>query len=261
MITYRLDNGKTCELPTVASELRFRQFIDMKAVEQAYFADQTFGYRALPMILEPIIGAEALNELEMYEPASGETPRPIQPEFLTIDMEFDTLSVYNHIYAVIESYRPESADNVIEYAGERYLLDSTDILKGTGKVKVGAAIVAMELGKHFQKLIDIKGDMEGNFAFSLGLLEIAVLARREGEVLPINVSERDKWLEERGRLFEDLPLSEVLKVRFFFRRTLRGYIKTRDTLLSGMSSASPSRQHHKSAKPKPKRRKFPTKKH
>lgn len=259
MIQYNLDNNISIELPEHARELKFRQFIDMKATEQAFYADDTFGYAAIPVILASALGDLVVNMLDIYIPASSDNMRKIEPKFLSIDDEFDTLSVYCHLLYVIESYKPDSSDNIIEWHGEKFYLLASDIIKGEGKIKVGPAIVALELSKHFQGLIDKKGDSEGNYAFSLGLLELATLARKENEMLPLNMNERDKWLAERGKLFEEIPLSEILKVRFFFLRTLRGYIKTLDIQLSGRYHNSILVQQPKKWKPKLKRKRYPHK--
>jgi hypothetical protein len=260
MLGIKLDNGHTYELPGHASDITFRQFIDMRSTEQAFYEDGSFGYGSIPTVLAAIYGDDFVNSLDMYMPPNAEELRPIQPEFLTLESEVDTLSVYNHTLAVIESFEPTSADNVIKYRGEEYVLLVSDILKGDGKVKVSSGVVALELAAHFQALIETKGDIEGNYAFTLGLLEVATLARKRDELLPLNKNERERWLQERGKLFENLPLSEVLKVRFFFLRILRGSVKTLSMRLSGKYQASQSPKHQKSIKQRPKRKRFPLKK-
>lgn len=259
MISYKLDNGKVCELPTSAYELKFRQFIDMRSAEQAFYEEGTFGYAAIPVILAAALGDELVNELDFYVPESADTARAIAAAPLQLGSEFDTLSVYCHLLYVIESYEPLADDNILRHDGEEYLLLAQDIIKGEGKVKVGPAIVSLELAKFYQTLIDQRGDIEGNYAFSLGLLEVAALARKRDEMLPLNTNERSKWLETRGKLIEDMPLSEVLKVRFFFLRILRGYTKTQGTQRSGKSQHSVGPKQKKNAKQKPKRKRSPLK--
>lgn len=260
MLKLKLDDGREFELPGHASDITFRQFIDMRSTEHAFYEDHTFGYGSIPTVLAAIYGDDFVNALDMYMPPNADNCKPIRPEFLTLESEIDTLTIYNHTLAVIESYEPNSADNVIRYNGEEYVLLVTDILKGDGKVKVSSGVVALELAAHFQAMIDVKGDLEGNYAFTLGLLEVATIARKRDELLPLNKNERERWLQERGKLFENLPLSEVLKVRFFFLRILRGSVKTLSMKLSGRFPASQSPKHQKSTKQKPRRKRYPLKK-
>lgn len=44
---------------------------------------------------------------------------------------------------------------------------------------------------------------------------VAILCKKKGEEMPLNSVEREKWIDDRAKKFETLPLSDALNVAFF----------------------------------------------
>ena len=64
-------------------------------------------------------------------------------------------------------------------------------------------------------LAEKDGDREGSAWFSEYTHLIALVARREGEKIPFNPSERETWLQNRATIFQDVPLDVAMDVDFF----------------------------------------------
>ena len=80
------------------------------------------------------------------------------------------------------------------------------------------AIKVIEVKKFqqkFGKAIE-KGDIEGNLAFTLGLSELAVVLRKNNETLPIDIAKREAFYKKRQLLFQSLPMTTVVDIRYFF---------------------------------------------
>lgn len=73
-----------------------------------------------------------------------------------------------------------------------------------------------EYQRIFDKKIERKGDPDGALEFQLNLLQLAILLRKDGEMLPRAREERRKWVHERSLHFQQLPMSVVYEVRAFF---------------------------------------------
>lgn len=77
--------------------------------------------------------------------------------------------------------------------------------------------------------LEAAGDPNGNLAFMLSKRQMAVLARKEGERLPLNKAERDAFLTAREKLFSEITLDIYLDVRFFLLAILKGSKSQRTT--------------------------------
>lgn len=97
-------------------------------------------------------------------------------------------------------------------------------------------------------------DVKGNLAFNLSAGQLAILARPEGEKLPLKKSEREALIHRRIELFRELPLDVYLNVRFFLLDIL-GKLSLKE--ISGVS-ISRKRNHFTvmTSKPKKKRKGF-----
>ena len=223
-----LGNNKKFKIPQTASDILFQQFVDATAMEQALLKDEEFGYDTLIDVLTCYFPDEDLSLVE-YDSVT-----PIGSKFLIPGDDFTTVTLYNHIVAVINSYSIDSIKQFsITHKGELFFIAAQEEIFPTRKLTVGESLTMLELSRRVQKLVDKKGDADGNYEFSLGLEEIAILARKKGEMLPVKTKDRTDFIKQRAEFFADCPLSEILKVRFFFTHFYRKLIKTLDTNHSG----------------------------
>jgi hypothetical protein len=223
-----LGNNKRFKVPQTASDITFQQFVDATAMEQALLKDEEFGYHNLIDILSCYFPDEDLSLVE-YDDIT-----PIGSKFLIPGDEFTTVTLYNHVVAVINSYSIDAIKQFsITHKGELFFIAAQEEIFPTRKLTVGESLTMLELSRRVQKLVDKKGDADGNYEFSLGLEEIAILARKKGEMLPIKSKDRTDFIRKRAEVFSDCPLSEILKIRFFFTHFYRKYVKILDTNHSG----------------------------
>ena len=86
------------------------------------------------------------------------------------------------------------------------------------------------------KEIEKTGDLYGELEFERELRVMAVLLRKEGEQLPINVAERKIWIENRAKHFQGLPLDIVMGVRFFLFSIWIGFKMSLNIVLTGTAA-------------------------
>lgn len=63
--------------------------------------------------------------------------------------------------------------------------------------------------------IEIEGDPNGNLAFAQYLRMVAILAKKEGERLPTNDGDRERWIQQRMIHLQELDTKTALDVDFF----------------------------------------------
>ena len=80
---------------------------------------------------------------------------------------------------------------------------------------------AGDMARELRKLeaeIDTDGDPNGNLLFAQYLRMIAILARKEGEKLPTNDGDRERWIQGRMIHLQGIDTATALDVDFFFER-------------------------------------------
>lgn len=191
------------ELPDTVAEITFGQFIDFKQSESAFFEAE-----------ELIDRYAAMMEAAAHIAKGNIDPLPITGKDDEISIEF----IYRYIVGLINSYNPEASLDAFSFRvahhGEVFEVagNADKIMTGFG-LTAGEVIEVMEYRRRAGRMtteIDA-----GNIGFSLGLSELAILLRKPGEKLPVSKAERTTFIEERRKLFEDLPMDAVLNVRFF----------------------------------------------
>lgn len=242
-----LDNGTKLTVPMTAEDIKFSEFVDGTTLEQELLKEEQFGYESLPEILTCYFPESVVASLD-YDDIT-----PLEAQMLVPGSELTTATLYNHIVAVVNSYELKTVKEfAITHKGEKFFIASLEELVPTRKLTVGESLTMLELSKRVTKLKEKKGDPNGNYEFSLGLEEIAILARKKGERLPITQKERQEFISKRAEFFKDCPLSEVLKVRFFFIHFFRKSLKIRETKLFG--NVLSSQRHPPKRKEKRKRK-------
>lgn len=79
-----------------------------------------------------------------------------------------------------------------------------------------------ERPESYDRELILTGDKKGNLAFALSKWKLAILARPEGERLPLNKSERESLIERRRKLFNEITLDIYLNVGFFLLSIVKG---------------------------------------
>lgn len=139
--------------------------------------------------------------------------------------EWSLMYMYEHIYKLIASYTFDSTENDYSfvYKGEKFKVFAKyrDTLLGVerfDKVSVGELAEAFEVTRQAQKLWG-KAD-----AASVQLTEVlrllAILARKKGEIFPMDKSE--EWIESRAKYFLDIDFQSASGVFFYLTLSLSG---------------------------------------
>lgn len=141
------------------------------------------------------------------------------------------LGMYRHLLWVVHSFQP--VEFPIEYKGlEWNVTPHAEKLAYPGEFTAQETVETLKLEQMFEKELEAarKGDVF-NFGaiassdFGLEMYQIALLLRpvdEDGviESLPMGEVAVENYINERVTELEDLPMSVILSVRFFFQNTL-----------------------------------------
>jgi len=125
----------------------------------------------------------------------------------------ELLDLYNSTIQMINDYQPT---NVLTWNG--YEVVAPEI----NPITVGESITLLEFDRRAGKVLD--KDYNANIDFNLGLEQFAVLLRKPGEQLPLDLSKRIAFIDARKQIAKQAPLWLILNVRFFFIRKYRPYL-------------------------------------
>lgn len=138
---------------------------------------------------------------------------------------FDELSIlrlFIHCQNIVLNYTPSFEDVshfVFNWKHETFYLSGSIGKNLSDKnLTTGEMIEILEFERLKKAETQKEGDADGAIYFTTLLWRFAVMMRKEGEQLPINKSERQKFLEKRIKFFKDLPMSIVLELSFFLTR-------------------------------------------
>lgn len=135
--------------------------------------------------------------------------------------DISILRLFVHCQNIILNYIPSFEDNyfMFNWKGETFYLSGSIGKKMSDKnLTTGETIEILEFERLKKTETQKEGDADGAIYFTTLLWRFAVMMRKEGEQLPVNKSERQKFLEERIIFFKDLPMSIVLDLSFFLTR-------------------------------------------
>jgi hypothetical protein len=260
------DTGKELFIPADCSEIKFSQYIEMSKREQKFFeCNKAAGDDVLERadinveyVMECVsaicgdVGDMVYNDGADVEQMVNRGYNALLPS--NMGQELTVARLYAHIVTLISSYEPKQLplDMVFEWGGSTYTINKDEAARSLLNIPLtaGEVVVTLELQKKTAKMVQKKGDVDGNFAFNLGIQEFAVLVRKLGERLPSNRRERISFIDKRSRLFATLPMDIVLDVRFFLLRTLKDYIKTRLTSFSSTLQKGLGKQNRKETQSK-----------
>ena len=117
---------------------------------------------------------------------------------------------------------------VFEYAGDNYRIPvilqqaiaGETILPGLSTIEV---IEVAEVHRFKKQVTENTGDPDGSLIFTTFIKTLAILARKDGESLPFNDSEREAWIQNRAVHFSKIDAQTALNIDFFLTSILRNY--------------------------------------
>lgn len=142
----------------------------------------------------------------------------------------DTLrTVFGYISRLVTGYQPKiysEALHQFQYKGDTYQIPYIRTLPlGLGEVlpdiSVVEAIEALELLRISENNTKERPAEAANIRFTTYLKMLAILARKEGEELPINDAHREQFLTERLIHFQGIDAATALDVDFFLLSSLQ----------------------------------------
>ena len=237
------------ELPTKPSELKLSRYIDFLTAQEST-------ENAVKRAVLSISALTGVDYGEIIDAAVG--------DIYSADTNLDgTLSpVFAHIHKVIGMITPKQrteSDCEFEYKGERYkipfiqqiALSGVDVMPGISVIEAIEVLETKRIAEQMQN-----DDTTGSVLFSMYLRTMAVICRKDGENLPIEEGEKERFISERMKYFADIDCETALDVAFFLSSTLRGLGASRDVFTSLIRrSLTPILEMHVyKPKRKPKRR-------
>lgn len=230
------------EIPYNASEVSFRDNTKFRDAEQVYFdrtpkEDRNNKDQVIDCLL-PIFG-DVIKQDKIPLHKDGDDLKLMVDNgyFLNIGDELSLSRLYAHYVTVINSYKPidfipEKGKKITEYSFKyknRTFHIGADRLEQFLGFQNGESIEVHHLRASFAKMAkankDNKGNQGSNIDFSLGVQQVAILARKKGEKLPFNSVERREFILKRAKFFEELPMDVVLNIRGFFLHIMKPYAK------------------------------------
>jgi len=205
----------TVELPTTPRELKLSAYIDFVKVQESVINPVA---RAI-MSISAITG---VDYGEMLEAKVGDIYSA------STNLDGCLSPIFAHIYNVVGKVSPvlrTESDCTFEYKGQQYIIPYIQQIALSGvdimpDISVIEAIEILETKRIAEQLE--KEDLTGSVLFSGYLRTMAVIARKEGELLPIEEAEKEKFLSERMKHFQDIDCQTAFDVAFFLTSSLRG---------------------------------------
>lgn len=272
-ITLKDTGGNTvavCDFPEHAKDVTLSQFIDLDIayqkvvrVEQNLFANPRPGKsEAARLQIERLIGLAncvaavcKVSQGDLMKLPAGTLESQLA-EFIKSkksDHEQIEATLYNlfaNIFRIVYSYKPQKDfkdEYRFEHSGKVFSIKGSYRDAITGRVRfesmsVAQVVEGLEALRVYEK--NQQADVAGNFLFTTMLNVIACTALAAGECFPDEESKIERFLADRIRFFESLPMTTALDVYNFFLSTSPPTKTTPKT--DGSGSHQNGRQHKKS---------------
>ena len=263
--------GTTIDIPFDLSERTVNQHADFKAREQDYLKacvegnekpdDEDVTIQINQALLETVqqIAFGDLSKLKMSHVEDDVQSMFENGYHLNPTQEPSILRIYTHYVTMVKEYKPsrmEMTYSVKWWADQEKTKQETYWIENNEAMRLfdqkaytsGEVIVLQEWRRRIKNQVQQKGDPEGNLALTMDQTDLAILLRKQGEKLPVNQNKRRRWLNKRKRVFNDFPLDELLRVRFFLINIGVAYAKLQTTasFLNRKNQPSSGTQKNKS---------------
>lgn len=220
------ERGIVLELPESLSEVPLNRYIDFLTENEAIGNPEENQILAVAKCVGCFLGVDLPQLLR------AEVGDVFQKEYKGLDGGLSSL--YGYIATLVGQCKPQLRSQesaVFEYKGERFQIPlilqqaiAGDVL--LPDVEVVEAIEAAEVQRvTFQSLKGIEvtpetRDKRGSLFYSMYLRLMATLLRKEGERLPIQEAERERWINDRALFFQEIDAATALDLDFFLRGIL-----------------------------------------
>lgn len=243
-LLFEIDNEEQrIDVPLHPSEIPFSDFCDFRGAENAYWdinkeadPDDPEPVNALLRALKCVVSGD-LDKLPFSIPGDDFQDLVDTGFQVQVGVELSILRVYAHFVVMVQDYKPESIPETfrLKWHGKKYIVKSGEAARvlTNRPLTTGETIEALEYQRRAGKAAELKPGEMGNIEFTLGLTEFAILVRKIGEKLPIERKDLDRFINQRQRLFKNLPLDKVIDLRFFLLNALVRLKVIRTTGFSG----------------------------
>lgn len=224
-------------IPMAAEEIEYRQFCDFQAEDIEFLEANQAEDRK-----EPAIAMHLKNAVKaICGPATDHVPfglggdsitRLVQEKYrVKIGDDISVLRLYAHLCTVLKEANyvgDMTVENIplfldITHGGQKYRVIGNNAVRvmDDRPVRTAEFVECMEYKRLGAK--SMKGRTKGEISslhYTVAISQFAILVKQQGEELPEEEGARERWIKERRELLADLPLTDVMKVRFFLTATL-----------------------------------------
>lgn len=223
------ENGIELPLPTSLAEVPLSRYIDFLSEQDK------IGNEGENVILVMAKSVGLFLGVDLAELLRAQVGDVFEKEYKGLDGSLRSL--YGYIVKLVGESKPKlrSQENAaFVYKGETFRIPlilqqavAGDVL--LPDIETIEAIEAAEVQRlTFQSLKALEGlegqqaaDRRASLYYSLYLRLLAILARKEGERLPIQDAERERWINERAVFFQEIDAETALDLDFFLRSILK----------------------------------------
>ena len=265
--------GKSYEVdvPYTGYEITYCQFIDFREAEQVAFGEDAEvdpGSSRIACVQSVCSGD--IDVLPYSLPDDAYLPEDFM---VGLNEDLSIMKLYKHLVTVIQTFKVEKDGKTklrgpeIDYTystiykGDEYFItpERAELMYARRPYRAGEWIEAVELERllEFKKNLD-KGNDGGALEFRMTLMQMAVILRKKDEKLPLNVAERNKFMNERAVHFKDLPLHTVLSVRDFFLTSMKSYFMNQHSKSSSKAKPEKERPRKKQKRGESRKRSLPS---
>jgi len=241
-LIFKTDGGDIGKigLPYHPSEVTFEGFCDFKTDEAKYLNLELDHLERTPYI-QKCLSHVITGDLDKIQPFTGhdeDLDKLIEVGY-TIKQgdHISHLRLYAHFVNVVRYYKSETVPSTFKFIllKHAYIVESKPAIRVllNKPITTGEALEVLEYQRRAKSRMEVDHLEMGNLDFNLGLSEMAILVKREGEQLPSSKGKRQKFINSRKQIFKTIPLDIVLDLRFFLLSSLINYAMTPITHSSG----------------------------
>lgn len=225
------------DVPYTPRERTFEQFCEFQNHEQKYLrltAKEGYDLEEVIRSVTAAVGCLVEGDVDKLEfRIDGDRMDNLFNEnwVLTPNAEISVMRLYVHLFNAFNSYQPLAMPTSWKYENGEvvYTCDGSKVarLLGGGRLTTGETLEMLEFQRRYKKKGDDKKLGTGNMDFGLGLTQLAILCRKEGEPFPSERNKIDDFIKARREELKGVPLHIIFDLRFFLISSLRGYLTTR----------------------------------
>lgn len=202
------------DVPATIQQVTLSQYIDFLVALREFRKDGANEAAVMARAVAVVVGCDPV-ELTVLK-FGGDYDQ------IALDNVESVSGLYAYLLHLIGSYKPKLKQDAVaqfEYKGERYFLSGTSLSSVAGvqlnALNVIEAVEAFEVKNRINNAMSENGDPKGELWFTEYLHILAILARKEGEQLPLDDAERLAFISNRAAHFMDIPADIALDVDFF----------------------------------------------